>query len=134
MLTSHSVSPVLLSWGGGLWRRLDVRSSGRLSVCPHFVSEADLGNPLWDFFHIAHSGCLVGVNVPFVVCKKIDLLKWPTIAHNYLISGKPCQVARPLLWRVLSCHFVKWHFCNHWHRGTIYTAIYFLNLVNAMRV
>ena len=47
--------------------------SGRPSVCSCFISEADLGNPWEDFFHIAHTHPLGVVDVPFGV---YDL--WPT--------------------------------------------------------
>ena len=34
------------------------------SVRPHFVSEADPGNPGWIFFNIAHTHHLGGVYLP----------------------------------------------------------------------
>ena len=56
-------------------------ASPRMSVCPHFVSGADLGNPWRDFFYIANTHSLGGVDVLFG-CMTFDLLKWSTVGHN----------------------------------------------------
>ena len=48
--------------------------SGWPSICPCFISGADLGNPLGDFFDIAHTHHLGGVDVSFGVMN-FDLLK-----------------------------------------------------------
>ena len=67
------------SWGSGF------TSDG----WPHFIFVRNLRNPCGDFFHVAHTHPLGGVDVPFV---GYDLL--PTIycrlvtASNYCLSSK----------------------------------------------
>ena len=55
------LSPARRSWGGLL---VSSRMSPRLSICPRFISGADLGNPLGDFFHIARTYPFKGVDEP----------------------------------------------------------------------
>ena len=60
-----------------------VRLNGPPFVCPHFVSEAELGNPWMDFFNFAHTHPLIGSldvsfgffeNVPTQIISSICLI------------------------------------------------------------
>ena len=72
------------------------------------ISGVDLGNPWGDFVHIAHTQPLGGVDGPFDLLFDLSVYVSARIALFILIlliSGKQCQIARPLLLQNKMCGF-----------------------------